>query len=182
MSQDSGYAPPPQGGKPWWVWALGGCGGCLVIVLIAGVALTTYGVNKWKNINVGPITEASVQQSLGVPIYPGAKLQPQITEITLKTLRFTPASSMFKGVGAYSTPGSPEQVDSFYQQKLPPLGWTAYHAQNTAGALQQQYRKGNEVLIVQEQQSHRPDMQGTMLILMRGTGKAAENAPTPAGQ
>ena len=181
MSQSSGYGPPPRGGKPWWVWALGGCGGCLIVLVLVVGGLSIFVRQRLKSINVGPITKASIEQSLGVPTYPNAQLEPTITEYTLKGLRLT-MGSLFKGVGAYITQDSPEQVATFYKKKLTASGWNPTNTTTRAGAEQQQYQKGSEVFIVQEQQHNGRAGGGTMIMLMRGGRQLAQHAPTPTGQ
>lgn len=178
MNQPAGYAPPPRGGRPWWIWALGGCGGCLLVVILLVAGGTLFVKNRLQSMNVGPITPAAMEKSLGVPAYPGASLEPTITEYTLKTIRLTTGPSMFKGVAAYTTPDSPDKVEAFYRKKLTAGGWVPTHTTNNAGAAQQQYQKGREVFIVQEQQ-HQRNGSGTMIMLMRGGPQIAQHAPSP---
>src|SRR5437762_4076653 len=120
MSQVPGYAPPPRSGKPWWVWALGGCGGCLLIVIIAMVAFGTWISSILKGAGGGPVTPVAIQKSLGVPIYPSATLNVQATDMTRRILgvgqRLT-GKSLFSGIGAYTTQDSAAQVADFYKRK-----------------------------------------------------------------
>jgi len=149
----------------------------VIILLVAGGALLVK--NRIQSMNVGPITPAAMEKSLGVPTYPGASLEPTITEYTLKTIRLTTGSSMFKGVAAYTTPDSPEKVEAFYRKKLTADGWVPMRTTSNAGAAQQQYQKGGEVFIVQERQQQGGNRSGTMIMLMRGGPQLAQHAPSP---
>jgi hypothetical protein len=170
MSQSSGYAPPPSSGKPWWVWALGGCGGCLLLFILGFVAIGVVGYNAAKRAGnnqqsyrkgqdvimvqeqkrrdgspgtmvvvmrmsqgggpsdtEGPITPEAVQESLGVPAYPGSVLNVQATEMSRKIFALTNKISgkvSFRGVGAYTTADPPAQVAAFYNKKMAAAGWT----------------------------------------------------------
>ena len=179
MSQESGYAPPPRSGKPWWVWALGGCGGCLLVVVLGVVALGVIGFNMARRsrnnqqmyqkgqaifmvqeqprrdapsgtllvlMRGGPGTAASdsstpttpeaVEKSLGVPIYPGATLNVQATEMTRSMAALTRRLSgkvSFGAAGAYTTPDRPDQVAAFYKTNLTAAGWRMVSNPMSAG-------------------------------------------------
>lgn len=173
-------APPPRRGKPWWVWTLAGCGGCAVLVVVGGLIATAVGVNQFKAAMDagGPVTEASVAQSLGgdVPVYPKAVLNPMVTKVTRATLttmsKMTgkPFDQMFKGVGAYTSADSPDKVISFYDAKLKKLGWKMTKEQSTGMQEQHMFMKKSDGLMVQVQ-----NQQGsTIIILMRGNPTAIQ--------
>ena len=171
---------PPRQGRPWWVWVLGGCGGCAVLGLIGAIFAFMWVKNNFLDINVGPTDQASIQQSLGdIPLYPNGTLEPMATGAMLRILRGSEKlagqqrGQLVKGVAAQVTSDSPDKVFAFYEQRLKALGWQQSQATSrNMNQEQRQYRKGNEVLLVQVQ----TQAQGTVLMLMRGGPGMAEKA------
>lgn len=178
MSNGEAGGAPRRSGPAWWVWALGGCGGCLLLVLIGVGVLGYMGKRAWDSVDVGPVTAATVQAKLGpsVPVYPGAQLEIQATEIALRSLgmmtNLVPGMSKevkFTATGVYKTGDPASKVWTFYDDKLPALGWQRAQSQ-TMGINQQKqntYKKQREFLTVQTQE---PGGQGTVLTLMKGEG------------
>src|SRR5579864_887637 len=112
-------AQPPRRGRPWWVWMLAGCGGCAALCVLAAIIGGVAMVQRFSSINVGPVTQTSVQQALGdIPVYPGATLDPTTTEISLKTLRLMgKPGQIFRGVGVFRVGDPPDKVAKFYDEK-----------------------------------------------------------------
>ena len=188
MNENPTFSPPPPGqpprpprqGRPWWVWVLGGCGGCAVLVLIGSIFAFMWVKNNFMDVQVGPIDKASIQQSLGdVPLYPNGNLEPMATGMMLKMFRGfekmggQQPGQLCKGVAAQVTSDSPDKVFAFYEKRLKETGWQQTQAATrNMNQEQRQYRKGNEVLLVQIQ----TQAQGTVLMLMRGGPGMAEKA------
>ncbi len=182
---DSLGGPPPRRGRPWWVWVLGGCGGCAVLGLIAVVVLTAIlGANVQNALKeMGPVTPQSVQQSLGsdVPIYPNSSLEMTATKAArvsvgvLGKVGGKKIGAMFRGIGAYATPDDADKIFSFYDAKLKKLRWTEVRPQTAAGYEQHLFRKGPDLLIVQVQRQ-----QGTNLIMLMRGSAAARTGTAPA--
>jgi hypothetical protein len=191
----AGYPPPPppRQGRPWWVWLLGGCAGCAVLVIGAVIFLTISTVNTVKDLakDVGPVNAASVQQSLGseIPVYPGAKLGTVETQSVLTTFRFMEKmtgkkpGAIFGGAGMYTTPDSQEKVLKHYDSAMEKGGWKKIGNQKTSFNSQSHFQKGEEILIVQVQNA--PEG-GTHLTLMRGgpglveMNRQSGSSPAPA--
>jgi hypothetical protein len=177
MSQDSGYSAPRGGGRPWWPWVLGGCGGCLLLVIIGIVGFGAWVTSVVRNVKVGPVTQQSVKQSLGnVPLYPNGTLDLRATEAAIRGQAvgkaFTPGAQRvtWRGVAAVRTSDSADQVIAYYDRELPKGGWASRQTTSMGGLLQQRiYQKGQELLVVQVQ-SIGGQRQVT---LMRGESAAA---------
>jgi hypothetical protein len=190
MSDLSGYAPPPRAGKPWWIWLVGGCGGCLVIILIGAVGLGIAVRNVAKNIKVGPVTPAAVEQQLApVPVYPGAVLEPNATRGILTTYagieQFAmrrPQGSVFKGAGTFMSPDPPEKIWNYYDKQMAAGGWQRATMPGPKIQRQDWYQKGDDAAMIQVQQSRRAGRNGTVLVLIRSTreGIGAGQGGTPA--
>jgi len=186
-----GYSPPPPpsgGGSNWWKWVLGGCGGCLLLVIIA----MTVGGFAIKNMfdrvagKVGPVDPVSIQAKFGdVPLYPGASLDVNTTRMMMQMMAVGESfggkkvGDIFRGIAVLSTQDAAEKVFSYYQQTLTSRGWVRAQEQergSNARAVQRAYRKGNEFVMVQVQ--NRQDQQpGTMIILMRGGAELMKQGP-----
>jgi len=125
-------APPAKRGKPWWVWLLGGCG-CFMLVCLLTVAggiwwFTSQINNALKD--VGPIDEATVARNLGeIPVYPGAKLDPETTKWVLAACRFFEKwagerpGSMVEAGGFFQTGDSSDKIIAFYDKHMDRAGW-----------------------------------------------------------
>jgi hypothetical protein len=176
---------PPRRGRPWWVWVLGGCGGCAAVVIIAGIILVVAGVNYFQSAtkDIGPVNQTTVQQSMGeVPLYPGSAVDVTTTEMTLKVLRpmeKLTGKKIFRGTAVLTTSDSPDKVLTFYDKKLKALGWTKTSAKTTGIQEQHQYTKGPELLLIQVQ--NRPGAGGAMITLMRGGPEIANYHTSPGG-
>lgn len=175
-----GFGPPPRRGRPWWVWALFGCGGCALLAAILVAVLSFSAFNAFQSVSkqVGPVNQASIQQSLGeVPLYPGSTLDTSTTQSTLVTYRLLETNlmhrkpgSVFRAVAAQQTSDSADKVVKFYDQKLEAAGWKKSQTTATGFAEQRQYRKGNEMLIIQAQ----PAGPQTVIMIIRGGSDLAE--------
>jgi hypothetical protein len=164
------------------VWLLAGCAGCAVLVVVASIILIGMGVSAVKSVvnDVGPVTAASIKQSLGedLPVYPGSELQLAETQGVVTSFRVIeklsgkPAGSIFGGAAMYVSSDSPEKVLKHYDAAMKKAGWTKFNTQQTGFNTQVQYKKGNEFGIVQVQKS--PGTGGTMITLMRGGSELVE--------
>jgi len=171
-----GYGPPPRSGRPWWVWLLFGCGGCALLAAIGVAVVGFLGFNTYKSAmqDIGPVTAASVQQSLGsdVPIYPNAQLDLDSTKVVVTSLRVgeklagKPRGTIFGGGAIYRTPDSAQKVLGFYDKSMKKEGWQALRAQDTSFQQQHQFQKSGGVAIIQTQKD--PTSGGTQLTIMRG--------------
>jgi len=179
----SGYTPAPRQRKPWWVWLLAGCAGCAALVVIGGIILGAFVFNTAKSVmdDVGPVTSASIKQSLGedLPIYPGSELQITETQGVVTSFRVIEKltgkakGSIFGGAAMYSTSDSQEKVLKHYASVMKKAGWTKFNTQQTGFNSQVQYKKGNEFAIVQVQKNPSGGG-GTMITLMRGGSELVE--------
>jgi hypothetical protein len=152
-------------------------------MVIAGVGIS----NAYKSASkgIGPVTQASVQQSLGdVPLYPGGTLDQKVTETTVITYRIMEttvlhkeAGSVFRGVAAQYTTDQPDKVLKFYEGKLKAKGWTQSHKQHTGFAEQHQYQKSGEMVIIQAQ----PAGDRTMVMVIRGGPDIAKGMKNQQG-
>lgn len=184
-SPGPGFPPtgqPPRRGKPWWVWALFGCGGCALVAVIAVAVVSVLGFNTYKSAmqDIGPVTEASVKQGLGsdMPAYPNAQLDLDSTKILVTSFRFgeklagKPRGSIFSGAALYRTPDDNQKVLSFYDQAMKKEGWQALKSQDTSFQQQHQFQKAGGVAIIQTQKD--PTTGGTQLSIMRGGSELVE--------
>lgn len=167
-----GPTPPPRrGGPAWWVWVLGGCGGCLLIAIVTLVIFVRQVSSTFNQ----PVSETQIRQELGpeVPIYPGSTFDELGTKVGRGMLRSIPGfggeKGVFRGVGAYRSQDSPSKVFDYYEQKLTAEGWTK--SQSNSNQQQHTYQKGREVIAIQAQEQ----AGGTMIILFRG-GEALKGA------
>ncbi len=173
----SGSTPPPPPRKsPVLKWVLGCCGGILLLMVIAGIAIGIWIGDQWKQIRakVGPVTATSMAQSVGadIPVYPGATPDTQSSQAALVPLRAAehfsgrPVGSLFKGIAAYRSSATSEAILDWYDKKLTAAGWKVGTSQSVAGSEQTTYQKGNEMLTIQAK-----DLPGTKdrsFVLMRG--------------
>ncbi|HEU4754613.1 MAG TPA: hypothetical protein VFU47_16000, partial [Armatimonadota bacterium] len=179
----SPLGPPPRRGRPWWVWALGGCAGCAVLALVASVIFGAWVVGNVQSAmkDVGPMDAASVQKRIGqdVPLYPGSHIETTTTQATAASLRIVEKvagkqpGAIFRGVAALLTSDSADKVLRFYDQKLKAEGWRPTRTRSTSRGEQHAYQKGGEMVMIQAQEQP----QGTMIIIMRGGPEVADKAP-----
>jgi hypothetical protein len=177
-----GFGQPPRRGKPWWVWALFGCGGCALLAAIGIAVVAALGVNTYQSAmqDIGTVTEASVQQSLGsdLPAYPNAKLDLDSTKILVTSFRVgeklggKAKGSIFGGAALYRSPDSPQKVMESYDKTLKKSGWQALKTQDSSFQQQHQFQKAGGVAIVQTQND--PSSGGTQLTIMRGGSELVE--------
>ncbi|HEY3285327.1 MAG TPA: hypothetical protein VGN26_23895 [Armatimonadota bacterium] len=186
MSDYGAGGGAPRRGRPWWFWLLGGCGGCLVLVVAASVVGGLFMKNLWDKTQVEPQTEAVVQKALGqVPLYPGSSFDQNTTTMTLKGMRLAeqvarkPKGSLVSALASQNTPDPPEKVFAFYREKLTALGWAEASAQNQSRQPQILFRKGKDVVLVQAN----PHKGGSMVMLMKGgMGLQTQKIPTEPGK
>jgi hypothetical protein len=162
---------------------LGGCGGCVVIVIIGMVAAGLGFANMWKGASkdLPPITPQNIQQLMGeVPLYPGSTLDATTTQIVWGGVRMgekaagKPPGSIFKVVAVCRTQDPPDKILEYYDQTLKGAGWQPAETKNNSGREQKVYRKGQDVVMVQVQEQ---PGQGTMITLMRGGPDLMKQAP-----
>lgn len=174
-------------GIPWWGWALGGCGGCGLLVLI-GLVVSFFAIGnfvKEATRDLGPMDEASLQQRLeDVPIYPGSRFDVAATRAINIAVRSAeklgsrrPGSVFRVAVVRYSS-DPPENVLQYYDRTLVQAGWERNPPPATGGGAQQRlFRRGKDTVMVQVQQQ---PGQGTMITVMRGGPELSEHAPPGA--
>ncbi len=156
----STYAPsgePPRR-RPIWLYVLGGCGGCaLLVTVVVGIMAASFFGDISKTM--GPVTKPAIQQSLGadVPLYPNGTLDTQGTQGALFSLRMMEKvmrkqpGSMFKGAAAIRTKDDAGKVLDYYDDTLGKAGWKVARTQDSGFQEQKVFRKGKEVVIVQIQ-------------------------------
>lgn len=170
-----GYAPPPpprRGGAPWWVWVLGGCGGCLVIGLVMLMLGVGYVTNAVKSVANTTVTQQTVRQDLGadVPSYPNATLDLDATRAATITFRAIEkasgqkAGAIFRGMGIFDSKEKPDKVRKYYDDQLKEAGWKREKTGNSTGS-EVEYRKGSEYLTVEAEDA---EGGGSTITLMRG--------------
>lgn len=170
-------SPPPRPARPWWFWVLGGCGGCAVITLLVVVGLGMAGMNFLNQAkrSIGSVTPQTVQQSLGsdVPLYPGGKLNTQLTSMPLMVMRGVeqglrrPTGSILKGVAILTTADPPEKVLEFYDTRLKAAGWKPTEQSGD----ERQYQKGSEYVTVAAGTDNSGNGQETNVAIMRGSAE-----------
>lgn len=187
MSFDTGqagaYVPPPppaRARRSPWLYVGIGCG--LLFLLVVGGCVAALGImgNRIQQEMKKPINKQEVLAALkDAPIYPNAQFHEQATKggragLSLMS-RFLPAEST--AVAAFVTADDDDKVLSWYEKKLPTLGYQpATQGGNVnfnagaAGAKQRQYKKGQDMLMVQVQ----PNRQ-------RGDGSSGGDASSGAG-
>jgi hypothetical protein len=147
-----------------------------MLLLMAGCI--GYAVNELKKAATEamnrPLDVTAALAAMGdAPIYPGAQLDENMTKIqrgiTATVLkRVTPADRM--EVVAYSTVDPAEKVMAWYAQVMPKKGFTesvgADYSKFGRNTLHKQYRKGNDLVVVQPQQRTR-ETGDTIIVLMR---------------
>jgi hypothetical protein len=159
---------------------IGGCSGCLLllIILVAVGAYLGKGFVDQLSKEAGPTTAATVAESLGeIPMYPGGTIELNATKaLRLVFLGIERASgkksgTIVRGIAFINTPQDEQRVLDYYQEQLTKLGWKRQETSGAArgGAAQQRaYRKGNELVIVQVQPRRDEAGSGTTVLLMRG--------------
>jgi len=164
------YIPPPPAPRRSPLLYFGiGCG--VLLLLMAGCA--GYFVNQFMIAANKPLDKDAALKAMGdAPIYPGAQLNETMTK-TQRVIahgfgRMTPADRL--EAVAYSTVDSPEQVLAWYEKTMPKKGFeesaSGDYSKFGRGTLQKQYRKGNDLVLVQAQQQTR-ETDNTVLVLMR---------------
>jgi hypothetical protein len=200
------YPPPPPGGypvppvpppqpkrrSPIWTWLLGGCGVCMLLLIIGMVVMGTMMANWVRSATggLGPVNPTTVQQQLGdVPLYPNGTLNVPATQGSLTAFRLMEKAAgkepggIFRGAAVMDTGDAPDAVLQYYDQELRGRGWTPADAgrKQPAGRQVEQkaYRKGNEVVMIQAQ----PAAKGSTVIIMRGGPEMQDKAPAapPSG-
>ena len=185
-----GFNPPPRSGRPWWVWALFGCGGCALLAVIAIAVVGFFGFNTYKSAmqDLGPVTEASVRQSLGadIPTYPNAQLDLDSTKVLVTSFRFgeklarKSGGSIFGGAALYRSSDATQKVLDFYDKAMKQEGWQALRTQDTSFQQQHQFQKSGGIAIIQTQKD--PASGGTQLTIMRGGKELVELHRRQGGQ
>lgn len=187
MTQDSYNPTGGRRGSPWWIWLLGGCGGCLLIVIVALVAGGFFVRNAVRDAmkSSGPVTAASVKQSMGdVPLYPNGQLNLEATrgaQVGARIASSFQPNGPIHGTAALDTQDSAETVMAYYQTELAPRGWSLKTSQSIMGQTQSQYMRGNEMLLVQVQPQRRPGKSGNVVVLMLSGPEAPKAAPAGTG-
>ena len=173
-------APPRRGLSPWaWVgigcglFTLLGIGGCVAFIAVVGKQVSSE-MQK-------PINREEILASLGdTPRYPNAQFDDNGTKagrIGLNlTKRLIPARSSV--VAAFVTRDDADKILSWYDAEMKKRGFqSGASAGGTGlsggpnGARQRQYRKDDDVAIVQVQRGSGAAAQGaSMIILMRFNG------------
>jgi hypothetical protein len=178
------------------VWLIAGCAGCSLLAVVALVALGALTVSTVTSSfrEVGPVTTESVQQQLGpdVPRYPGSALEPVMTRTIAGSLKLTgklarpfggdALERMFQGVGAFTTPDTPEKILAFYDAELKKHGWNPTRSQEGSERV---YRKGNSALMIDV--GPNTSGPGNIIVMMRGgpellDGTAPASPPAPGSQ
>jgi hypothetical protein len=164
--------PPPRRSSPLLYFGIG----CGILVLLTAGCMGYFAI-QFKNAAVEamkkPLDKDAALKAMGdAPIYPGAQLNENMTKIQRATMnvlsRMTPASRM--EIVAYSTVDSPEQVMAWYDKVMPKKGFeesaSGDYSKFGRGTLHKQYRKGNDLMVVQAQQQTR-ETDNNVLVLIR---------------
>jgi len=177
---------PRRRGNPW-LWVLAGCGGCAILVIGALGVIGLKGAELFQQAtNVGPVTQASMQQSLGpdVPLYPNGTFNEPGTRAMLVSYRMAEkvagkkAGSLFKGCSFQLTDDTPEQIYKYYDTELAAAGWKS--TSESTNAEQRMYQKGGDTLIVQ-MQSAQGEGKKHAVVLIRGQFGGMQPPPVPNG-
>ncbi len=158
------YAPPPPPPKRKmspWAWVGIGCGLFTLLSLGGCFALFSVARNRFQTAMKQPITEQGVAASLGgVPIYPGARLDMDMTRVIRATFGIVGGLSGGKvtfNCGVYRVPAiAPEKLAAWYAAKLKAAGWktmprppAGFNNQRQGITEQSQYAKGDQQVVVQ---------------------------------
>jgi len=155
------YIPPPPPAtrrSPLLYFGIG-CG--VLLLLMAGC--TAVFLVQFKNAATEelkkPLDKTAALEAMGdAPIYPGAQLDEQMTKVqrvaTNFVRRVTPADRM--ELVAYSTVDTPDKVMAWYEQVMPKKGFQESNSADFTklgrSTMQKQYRKDNDLVVVQVQQ------------------------------
>ena len=179
MSFDSGpggYTPPaPKKALSPWAWVGIGCGTLTVLAMGGCIAAGVMFKNAMEK-TASPEQVMAELQSAEVPIYPNATFDENATKAAGAAGGMM---GMFSGgkikmhMGAFTVADPAPKVQTFYQDKLGPIGYSPMNQEmkNPAGrgVEQRQYKKGDVMVMVQTQNPP-PGKTGCVLILSKITG------------
>ena len=156
------YAPPPPPKRKMspWAWVGIGCGLFTLLGLGGCFALFNVIRNSIQQDLKQPTTPQAVAASLGVPIYPGANLNTEMTRIMRATFGVANKVSFGKvkiSCGVYGVPGiAPGKLAAWYATKLKAAGWktmprppAGFNNRQQGITEQSQYAKGDQQVVVQ---------------------------------
>lgn len=166
--------PPPAPRRSPWLYVGVGCGLVTLLTVGAIIFASMAFVNNIKTAMNQPINKAQVLLSLGdIPLYPGATFDEKITKAQRATFsmmqKVIPADSI--NTAAFSTSDSGDKIADWYDKKMEALGYTPSSGGNLTGMgsssiVQQQYKKGQDLALVQVQRNPGDDKKNN-LVLMR---------------
>jgi hypothetical protein len=168
------YTPPPPAPRRSPLLYFGiGCG-ALLLLMAGCIGVVTYkAADAMKAALKEPLDKDAALKAMGdAPIYPGAQLNDVMTKtqrVVARGLgRLTPADRL--EIVAYTTVDPPDQVLDWYEKTMPKKGFeessSADYSKFGRGTLQKQYRKGNDLVLVQAQQQTR-ETDSTVIVMMR---------------
>lgn len=153
--------PPPARKMSPWAWVGIGCGLFTLLAFGGCFALFSVAKNRFQETMKQPITEQSVAVSLGgVPVYPGARLDMDMTRVIRATFGIVGGLSGGKvtfNTGVYRVPAiAPDKLAAWYATKLKAAGWktmprppAGFNNRQQGISEQSQYGKGDQQVVVQ---------------------------------
>ena len=159
------YAPPPtpprRRGLSPWAWVGIGCATLAVFGFAGCAAIIGAFTNSVRQSANQPLDTQQLNKQLsGVPRYPGARVDEEMTKVvraTFDVMNKIPFSKARFHAGAYRVPNiPPDRVIAWYDKNLKAAGWkpmtnvpSGFSKPQVNIREQRQYVKGDQQLVVQ---------------------------------
>jgi hypothetical protein len=173
-SSDTYTPPPPKRGMSPWAWVGIGCGSFLLLGFV-GCGIAGYKLTQAMNNAMSPEESEKAIVVAGIPLYPGATIDPAATKAAggvMSLMGGMTGGKMKMAMAAYRCPDESDKVISFYNQKLIAAGYServSPSPPNVRSARQVQFTKGDAMAMVQTQAPEGND-KGCVLVLAHMTG------------
>jgi hypothetical protein len=161
--------PPPAARRSPWMFVGIGCG-ALVLIAVIGMAVLFGNLSKTIGEEMKkPFDVVQVKKSLkDMPEYPNAQFDETMSKAVRGGLsifaKMMPAEETV-AIG-YKTSDTPDKVLTWFDENMPKHGYVADTSGGQANVKQNQYKKGNDRVIVQAQEQQG----GTVISVIRFNG------------